>query len=896
MKTKAFPVFGVSIALLFSSLIMIAAPVIAASSDAPVIRVDGQVPASSPVEKADQASISMSSSFGNGAIFYTLDGSQPSAASTRYTGTFTLTATAIRTIRAIAYSIDFSQSAEAPPLEVRIVPGVVLAIISQTAAAGTVTLDPPRPENYRYPSNTLVQVTAVPYAGWQFDHWEGSISSSENPYILKMDGTKSITPVFATSVIIHPAEHGQIHLAPDAKALGSRSVVLTAIPDPGYYFVAWGGDASGSSATTAFAINKSNPQASALFLPLPNPNAVTLTVYTDESQGGKVQITLPTGDDPDADLPYYNVPDGRLVQAIANPGWTFTGWTGDLISLDNPAAARLDSSKVIVGHFAPGFSVNLDVQDGGSVTRTPEQPSYASNSVVQLEAHPQAGFTFAGWSTPSGIKSDNPLSITVTSNVTVAARFDAPPRLASWTAWPGVAFAADQDGNVFTLDPFGLNKRSASGIDQWGVSFTETPNFAPSHDLAIDGEGNAHVAYGGGTALYHEFPEEPPSIDGGIRKISPNGTILATNSYSPVDRIALGADGTIYLVTLRWSAINSPEYPVGGISATTPPVTKWGFSKSWGNISNYTYSFDRYSRPAIGLNGRAYFLASGTLLTRFRSLIPLENGTNEIYCVNAAGEVVWKFPGMQANPTDNAPILSQDSVYAIDKFGWVVALTRDGQRKWRFHLADQVRTPSIGPAGELYFGSAGGDRFYAINPDRSLRWQRQPGRNGYGIPAIGSDGTIYVTDGANSLHALDSNGNRLWTFSTGSRLRDPIIAGTNVYTATASQLIALAANANGAADSPWPMADASPMNDAQERKVLLPPTLDLAAIHLGPDGFHLVIHAEPGATVRIYDSEDLETWTFLHTEVTSDGNYTFVHPSESATQHFYRVSQEIAGP
>src|SRR5439155_2725766 len=49
--------------------------------------------------------ISMQSLFTNGSIFYTLNGSQPSFASTDYTGAFTLTNNA--TLRAITYSTDF---------------------------------------------------------------------------------------------------------------------------------------------------------------------------------------------------------------------------------------------------------------------------------------------------------------------------------------------------------------------------------------------------------------------------------------------------------------------------------------------------------------------------------------------------------------------------------------------------------------------------------------------------------------------------------------------------------------------------------------------------------------------------------------------------------------------
>jgi Chitobiase/beta-hexosaminidase C-terminal domain/Immunoglobulin domain len=77
--------------------------------------------------------------FPNGNIFYTLDGSEPSFASTYYAGPFSLNRTA--TLRVIAYSADFLQAAEAPPIYLTVIPTYALNFIS--SGGGTVTFDPP---------------------------------------------------------------------------------------------------------------------------------------------------------------------------------------------------------------------------------------------------------------------------------------------------------------------------------------------------------------------------------------------------------------------------------------------------------------------------------------------------------------------------------------------------------------------------------------------------------------------------------------------------------------------------------------------------------------------------------------------------------------------------------
>jgi len=56
------------------------------------------------VSRFDQSTISMTTEFPNGSIFYTTDGSEPSFASEPYQGPFVVTQTT--TIRAIGYSLD----------------------------------------------------------------------------------------------------------------------------------------------------------------------------------------------------------------------------------------------------------------------------------------------------------------------------------------------------------------------------------------------------------------------------------------------------------------------------------------------------------------------------------------------------------------------------------------------------------------------------------------------------------------------------------------------------------------------------------------------------------------------------------------------------------------------
>jgi len=61
---------------------------------------------------------------------------------------------------------------------------------------GWVTLEPPQPPE-GYLDATTVTLTAIPAEGYQFDHWSGAISGSQNPATMTITSHSKVTAHFA---------------------------------------------------------------------------------------------------------------------------------------------------------------------------------------------------------------------------------------------------------------------------------------------------------------------------------------------------------------------------------------------------------------------------------------------------------------------------------------------------------------------------------------------------------------------------------------------------------------------------------------------------------------------------------------------------------------------------
>jgi uncharacterized repeat protein (TIGR02543 family) len=128
---------------------------------------------------------------------------------------------------------------------------------------------------------------------------------------------------------------------------------------------------------------------------------------------------------------------GTVVQltAVADSGWTFSSWTGNLSGSTNPSSITMNGNKSVTAHFTQNqYTLTVTIDGSGLVTKSPNQATYTYGQVVTLTAVPGAGWMFSSW-TGGLTGSQNPKTITMNGNKAVTAHFSdsAAPQISSIT-------------------------------------------------------------------------------------------------------------------------------------------------------------------------------------------------------------------------------------------------------------------------------------------------------------------------------------------------------------------------------------------------------------------------------------------------------------------------------
>jgi hypothetical protein len=205
-----------------------------------------------------------------------------------------------------------------------------------------------------------------------------------------------------------------------------------------------------SSSSTAGTVNYSYTIA-------PNATVPTHVLTTSVSPSGGGTIN------PAAGTHTYNEGEIVPITATANPGYTFSSWSGACVG-SGACSVTMDADKTVTANFAINtYTLTYTAGTGGTITAPATSPTtHDQGAVVTITAVPNTGYHFVNWTGDVGtVANVNAASTTITmnGNYAITANF----------AINTYTLTAGNDGNgTVTLSP-------AGGTYDYGTTVTLIP-------------------------------------------------------------------------------------------------------------------------------------------------------------------------------------------------------------------------------------------------------------------------------------------------------------------------------------------------------------------------------------------------------------------------------------
>ncbi|MFO8149025.1 MAG: InlB B-repeat-containing protein, partial [Trueperaceae bacterium] len=444
------------------------------------------------------------------------------------------------------------------------------------------------PSGEYFEPGTPVTLTATPMAGWRFDFWSGDLTGSTNPETVTMDAAKTVTATFVPDTYtVTTRVEGAGSVDGGGTYPAGAEVTLTPKPDLGWDFVGWSGDVT-SIDDPLVLILKTDLDVVANFAPSTYVLDVTIEGV------GSVELDPSTG-------PYAHGTTVSLTP-VADAGWHFDQWTGDLSGSDVPGLVTMDANKAVTATFVQDtvtYTVTTHVDGDGEVLGG---GTYEDGATATLTAVADPGSTFDHWSGDAD-GSNATIELTVTSNLDVTAHFVATGHTLDVTA-QGEGYVVVEpspgpyaDGTAVTLEAISAsgwyfqgwtgaitspaNPVTLEMHDSMAITANFLPEVGPLVTVALDGAG--HVT------------SVPEGIDcgttGGVCRASfPRNTKLTLTGVADDGAAFLRWTGTVpgiepdlnvrlredVTVTAHFVALNGAEVaidPVGSFRGNTAVVT-----------------------------------------------------------------------------------------------------------------------------------------------------------------------------------------------------------------------------------------------------------------------------------------------------------------------------------
>jgi uncharacterized repeat protein (TIGR02543 family) len=319
----------------------------------------------------------------------------------------------------------------------------------------------------------VIDLKAINANGWYFDGWSGDVSEATNTTIT-ITSNMTVTATFAENnyiLTMFTVGTGSVNPGNQSSYHYGDNITITAICSYPWVFNGWSGSTSGANNKTITITSNMTITASFIM------GSHTITV----NQASHGTITPGT----------VTVAYGESQTFIISPdtGYHIVDVIVDSSSLDALSSyqfTNVQSDHAITAIFAPNeYTLTVTTVGNGSVITTPETTTYNYGDIVQLNAIPNNGWVFNGWSGDiSGITNT---TITMDKNKNVIANFTKKTYQIDF-ALNGVS--SELTGIVLTVDGVGYTTTDLPKSFNWthdsahNFSFNSTSQFTNSERYA----------------------------------------------------------------------------------------------------------------------------------------------------------------------------------------------------------------------------------------------------------------------------------------------------------------------------------------------------------------------------------------------------------------------------
>lgn len=287
----------------------------------------------------------------------------------------------------------------------------------------------PLPGDHEYSPDAIVDILAIPDAGWQFDYWEGNVTDPNSASTtVEMTDNKSVTAHFTctehtVSMNVSPPGGGTTVPTPgDTLVCEGEEITVKAIPANNYEFVGWTGGVSNPGNAITTLLVDGDESVTALFQQT-TVDEYTLTMQVNQTGWGTTNPVVGN----------HDYPSGTVVNITATPapGFEFVSWSstgGNVYDPNNPSTTvTMNNNITVTANFTRqqvDLTMEVNQASWGTTSPTVGTHTYNRGDVVSIIATPNNGYEFDNW---TGDTVDDPNSastnITMDAPKTVKANF-----------------------------------------------------------------------------------------------------------------------------------------------------------------------------------------------------------------------------------------------------------------------------------------------------------------------------------------------------------------------------------------------------------------------------------------------------------------------------------------